>query len=458
MKATKQSKQRYILIFILFFHAVNTFMDRACISAAKTPIMEDLGIDDQMIGYIFGIFALGYAMFQIPGGWIADNLGPKKALTIVVSVWSAFTALTGAAFNAASMLVLRFLFGAGEAGAYPGSARAFVKWTPPKERGLATGINHSGSRVGAAIALFIMPGLIQWIGWRWTFVVNGLIGLIWVTIWLIWFKNDPKDNKNVNQAELDYINNEVEESRTIKHNLSFGKILVSSNMILLMIQYFASNATFFVSFSWFLPYLEKMWGSGSVYYAAIPLAVGAFSNWTAAGLTTILYDKGFHVNSRRMVAIAGFALGIIGLLLSTQAETPLALTIFFSIAIFGVDLTLSPSWAFCMDIGGEKTGTVSASMNMVGNLGSAISAIIFPFFMYKVTIPFFANETGTANSFFIFAAFLNLIAIACWMFLNPKKMPTKEMAPTTQKILIGIIISSLIIVTCGVVLLTILIK
>jgi len=134
---TKTSK-RYILITLLFFHTVHTYMDRICISAASGNIQTDLGISNQMMGYIFGVFALGYALFQIPSGWLADYYGPKKALTWVVMAWSSFTALTGTAWNTLSLLVIRFLFGVGEAGAFPGATRAFYNWVPARERGWLT--------------------------------------------------------------------------------------------------------------------------------------------------------------------------------------------------------------------------------------------------------------------------------------------------------------------------------
>ena len=108
------------------------------------------GLDDQMMGYVFGIFAIGYALFQIPAGWFSDRAGPRRALTIVVVIWSIFTAMTGAVFTAISLLVVRFLFGVGEAGAYPGATRALYSWLPAKERGFGPGIFHSGARVGAA--------------------------------------------------------------------------------------------------------------------------------------------------------------------------------------------------------------------------------------------------------------------------------------------------------------------
>ncbi len=146
MEKVVATQQRYVLVLLLFLHTVNTYMDRVCISSAKGAMQSDIsGLDDQMMGYVFGIFAIGYALFQIPAGWFSDRAGPRRALTIVVVVWSLFTALTGAVTTAISLLVVRFLFGVGEAGAYPGATRALYSWLPAKERGFGQGIFHSGA-------------------------------------------------------------------------------------------------------------------------------------------------------------------------------------------------------------------------------------------------------------------------------------------------------------------------
>lgn len=445
MKTSRKriGRQRYILIVILFFHTVNTYMDRVCISSAKGDIMEDLQISDQTMGWIFGVFALGYALFQVPSGWFADRFGPRKTLTVVVSFWSMFTMLTGAAFNRLSMLVLRFLFGVGEAGAFPGATRAFYQWLPVKERGIAQGINFSGSRIGAGISYFLMPLIIGLIGWRLTFVANGVVGILWATIWLLWFRDNPKDNSQISQDELDYIEQGRESDFVVSNKVSFAEIFTSSNMFLAMSQYFASNITFFICLSWLPSYLKETWGQGAEFYAAIPVFCAATANWLSGFLVTFLYNRGYHVGSRRMPAIIGFALGAVGLLLATQTQSLVPFIIFFSIAIYGVDMTLSPSWAFCMDIGGDKSGSVSGSMNMVGNIGSAVSAIIFPYFVANITLPYFAESTGTANSFFVFAAALNVLGIIAWLFMNPRRSSAKDLSRSAILLRFGIIISVL---------------
>lgn len=416
----RPTRKRYILIALLFFHTVHTYVDRICISAASGAIKSDLGFSDQMMGYVFGIFAFGYALFQIPAGLLIDHFGPKRGLTWVVVAWSSFTALTGAAWNAVSMLVCRFLFGVGEAGAFPGATKAFYNWIPAKERGLANGIFHSGARFGAAFSLLLLPFLITLVGWRLTFIINGALGLLWVLIWVSWFKDKPRQNSNVSAAELTYIEQGIKENVTTGNKLPLAVILTSPSMLFVMFQYMASNITFFISFTWLLPYLVMQWGKGAEVYAPIPLIFGMFAQWTSGWLMTVIFDKGYPVLSRKIPAIAGFGLAVLGLMLITSMEisSPLTFVIFFSLAVFGVEMTIPPSWSLCMDVGGSNSGTVSATMNMVGNIGSAVSAIIFPFFISHVTIPFFVTSTGTANSFFIFAAIMNLLAIGAWLGIS----------------------------------------
>ncbi len=424
-------------------------MDRVCISAAKGPLQKDIsGLDDQMMGYVFGIFAVGYALFQIPAGWFSDRAGPRLALTVVVVVWSIFTALTGAVFTAVSLLVVRFLFGAGEAGAYPGATRALYSWLPAKERGIGQGIFHSGARIGAALSLVIMPAVIAWIGWRWTFVANGLVGIVWGAIWWFWFRDRPELHASTNAAEVELIEAGIREQTVTHASIPYIQIVTSSNVLLAMFQYASSNITFFISITWLMPYITKRWGPEAATLSAVPLLVGAVALWVSGYLVTYLYARGMHVTSRRFPAMFGYALGAVGLLMCTQttgSETVWPLITCFSIAMFGVEMTLSPSWAFCMDIGGERSGAVSAAMNMIGNLGAAISAVLFPYFVANVTLPVLAPEVGTANSFFVFAAMMNVLAVIAWCFMNPLR-EIKSVSPHALRLRLFVFLAMLAVV------------
>jgi len=428
------TRQRCLLVFLLFLHTVNTYMDRVCISVAKDSMQNDIeGLDEQMIGYVFGIFAVGYALFQIPSGWLSDRVGPRRALTIVVVIWSIFTALTGAVGTAVLLLVVRFLFGVGEAGAYPGATRALYSWLPPSERGLGQGIFHSGARVGAALSLLIMPWLIGLIGWRWTFVANGLVGFVWAGVWWFWFRNSPHDHPWTNEHETAHIEKGLAKAEEAsQEKIPFIQLVTSGNILLAMFQYAASNVTFFWSITWLRPFIvgNELWGEESANLSAVPLLVGAVSLWISGSMVTYLHRKGYPVLSRRLPAMVGFGTGAVGLLLCTQTsalDSPVWFIASFSIAIFGVEMVLSPSWSFCMDIGGKRSGAVSASMNMVGNLGAAMSAAIYPFLFASVTIPWIAPQHKSPNSFFAFAAAFNLLAMLAWVFMNPTRTLDKNL-------------------------------
>ncbi|MDD4190378.1 MAG: MFS transporter, partial [Mangrovibacterium sp.] len=282
------------------------------------------------------------------------------------------------------------------------------------------------------------------------FVINGAIGIIWAIIWVAWFKDQPGQHKKVNQQELDYIMKGIPENGGDGKKVQLTQILTSSTMLLTMFQYMASNITFFISFTWLLPYLVSQWGPGAEIYAPIPLVLGMFAQWTSGWLMTVIYNRGFSVMSRKLPAIAGFSIAVAGLLAITLVNnpSPLVFVLLFSVAVFGVEMTISPSWSLCMDIGGDKSGTVSATMNMVGNIGSALSAIVFPFFIANVTIPFFAASKGTANSFFVFAAIMNLLAIFAWLGIKPGKSPGKISAKQARYRLI-IFLLAIFLVTAG---------
>jgi ACS family glucarate transporter-like MFS transporter len=310
----------------------------------------------------------------------------------------------------------------GEAGAYPGATRALYRWLPANERGIGQGIFQSGARVGAALSLVLMPVLIDWIGWRWMFVANALVGVVWAAVWWFWYRDRPEEHAWTNRAEVALIEAGIDEQDVVNRSIPYVQVVTSAGVLLAMFQYASSNITFFISITWLHPYIEDRWGSAAANLSALPLLAGAVALWFSGWLVTTLHRRGMPVLSRRIPAMVGFAIGAIGLILCTQlssVESAWPLIACFSLAIFGVEMTLSPSWAFCMDIGGERSGAVSGAMNMVGNLGSAMSAVVFPYFVAKVTLPVFATETGTASSFFVFAAGMNVLAMIAWQFMNP---------------------------------------
>ncbi len=387
---------RYLVVFALFVLSMITYIDRVCISSAKEPIAASLALSDAAMGVVFGAFALGYALAQIPSGWFADRFGPRLALAVVVSAWSVLTALTGAARDFTSLVVIRFLFGIGEAGAFPGAARAFYNWLPPAERGLANGILFSGSRIGAALSFPLLAWMLARFGWRVSFVLLGGIGVFWAALWLLWFRDHPRQPV-------------ARPAPTTSQSESFWKVFRSRGMALAMAQYFSSNFTFFICLSWMHPYLKQHYqlsAADAAAYSMAPLILGATAQWAAGAMVDFLYRRPpLRAWSRRLPAMLGFALAAVGMFAITQASSPLAAVVCFTLAAFGADLTISPSWSYCMDIGGKNSGAVSGAMNMLGNFGSFVSA---------TTFPLLHQATGGASAYFFVAASLNVLSIACW--------------------------------------------
>src|SRR5208282_3496866 len=233
----------YVLLLISVMYLI-TYLDRVNISTAAPLISKEFGFDKVTMGVIFSAFVWAYALFQVPGGWLSDRFGARKVLGSVVGYWSIMTALTGAAFSATSFIVIRFLFGVGEAGAFPGATRAMQLWYPRQERGFVQGITHSASRAGAAIAPPIVLLIMLNLGWRWAFLICGAIGLLWSLWWSFSYRNLPEEHDMVNRAELESIRG-LSAQGTInppqiekQAQVPWAVLLRSANMWAIMLAYF----------------------------------------------------------------------------------------------------------------------------------------------------------------------------------------------------------------------------
>ncbi|MEZ5040239.1 MAG: MFS transporter [Saprospiraceae bacterium] len=404
-------KGRYFVGLGMFLLALLLYIDRVCISVAKEPIAGDLVLSDKAMGWVLSIFALGYALFQVPGGRLADQKGPRKALTAIVTFWSILTAVTGAAWNFVSLLLTRFFFGAGEAGAFPGMSRAIFSWIPLQERGIITGINFSGSRLGAAFALPLVAWLIEAYGWRMTFGILGLIGVVWAIGWWLAFRDEPSDHPGLSTTEKAFILEHRQSHGSgdaVASRLPLSSLFASRNMWMTMVQYFCSNFTFFFALTWLFPYLKNKYQLDAMeagFYASAPFIFGAIGNWVAGWMVDYIYKKGKWNASRSLTAMIGFGLAAVGLIGSVYMETALGAVAFLSLAILGADMTLPPSWTLCVDIGKRHAGTVSGAMNMAGNIGSFITALAFPYLQ---------AWTGSVTPFFFLGAGLNLLGLFLW--------------------------------------------
>jgi len=419
--------QRFILVAFTFLISVLMYVDRACIGAAKSSVSDEFGLSNIQWAWVMAAFTLGYALMQTPSGKLADKKGARLVMSGIITVWSILTALTGAAWNFISMVVIRFLFGSGEAGAFPTLSKVVYKWFPVKERGIIQGINFSGSRIGGAVAYPIVVALIALLGWRGSFFIFGAVGLLFATAWWFYFRNSPEESKLVGEEEKQYILKTRQQNESVKkEGLSFLKTLQSKNMLLAMVQYIGSNFTFYFTLTWMFPYLkEAMQSSGTAasFWAMAPLIGGAIGNWVSGIVVDKIYKSGNLKLSRRLPAIIGFALAAIGVILMTNATSDISKVLFLTLAIFGADMTLSPSWAFCIDIGKENAGAVSGTMNMAGNLGAFTSILAFGYLADGLIRSGVDPKNALAGNdmFFYICAGLSILSIIAWLLMNPEK-------------------------------------
>lgn len=398
---------RYQVLAVTFLLSMLLYVDRIAISTARDPIVSTFGLSDNQFGWILSVFALGYVLFQAPAGVFADRHGPRLVLTLVLCFWSLFTGLTGVMWSFGSLLLCRFLFGGAEAGAYPTFARVFYSWLPASELGLAQGINLSGSRLGAAFALPAVAWLVNSAGWRPAFFLLGLVGFLWALVWYAWFRDNPEEHSSVRQSELETIESCRTRTATVA-STAVGPILRSTNVWMMMGQYFASNFTFFFCLTWMFPYLQRTYNLSAVrsgLMGAVPLLGGAAGNWVGGALVDAIHRRGLSAQSRKLPAIIGFSLSALAILSGLKFHSLWGLVCCLTIAIFGSDMTLPAGWAFCIDIGRSNTGKVGGLMNMAGNAGSFATSLAFPYLL---------SVSGSVVPFFVAAALFNFGALFLW--------------------------------------------
>src|SRR5665213_4069 len=370
-----------------------TYMDRQVLATTRPAIMEDLGISLVAMGWVTFSFRMAYALFQVPGGWLGDTIGARRALTMVVSWWSVFTALTALAWSTASMIVIQIFFGLGEAGAFPIATRSLSRWMRPTERGFAQGITHAGSRLGGAITPPIVAlAIVPFFGWRAAFYAFGVLGVVWSAVWYFYYRDTPEEHSGVNQAECELIAGGIKRKAT--GSVPWRQILSHGNLWVLSVMYFFYNYNLNVYQDWFPTYLRQSKGMTLAQmgiYASFPLLSGVVGDLAGGWFSDHVLRRTGNINlARRWVAIAGFLLSAAATVPAVLAHDPKVSVAFYCVAFFGLEWTVGISWAVTLDIGGDFAGSVSAVMNMLGNIGGAVAATVVTYTAarYGWNVPF----------------------------------------------------------------------
>jgi MFS family permease len=421
MSQSPPSQARRVVLFFAVTLAIITYVDRVCISQAAPTMQEDLGLTKIQMGYAFTAFGWAYALFEIPGGWLGDRIGPRKVLMRVVGMWSIFTVATGWAWNLWSLVVSRFFFGMGEAGCFPNITKAFTNWFPASERVKAQGVLWLSARWGGAFTPLIVGWMLASGGegkfglglhYRWVFLIFGLLGVVWALMFYRWFRDYPKDHPSVSAAELAVIG---EMQHSGDHSMPWGKLLASRTVWMLWAQYFFMSYAWYFYITWFPTYLKEQFTSMGdmqrALLACVPLFFGGIGS-ILAGLLSARLDVwlGSIARTRRWLGVLGMGAAGIMLLISMQLQTPVASVLAIGLAALCSDLSMPGSWGACMDVGGRHTGALSGSMNMMGQVGGAIAPMAVPLVLAATN-----NNWSINMSLFALSYFLGAI---CWVFIN----------------------------------------
>ncbi len=410
------SRTRYKVLGFGVCLAAVTYLDRVCISITASDIMRDLGLTKFQMSLVFSAFTIAYAAFEIPTGWWGDRVGTRRVLTRIVTWWSAFTMLTGVAFNYTGLLVTRFLFGVGEAGAWPNVARTFSRWFPSTERGTAQGIFFMGAHLAGGLTPLLVTAMLAHMPWRMVFVVFGLVGFVWAVAWWRWFRDEPSDHPAVSPQELDLILKG--RGPQTRHDLSMGRwrgLFANRNVAALCAMYFTNGYGFYFYITWLPTYLEKERGFSAGMlgiFAGLPLILSMLAD-LFGGLTTDFVSRRLGPRAGRAgVGAAAFVVSGVAMLAGTASESAVAAAVLIAIAAAASNFTLGASWGTCIDIAGPHSGVVSAAMNTSGQIGGALSPVILAFVVDR-----FANW---AAPMYLMGA-LYLFGAICWLFVDPRR-------------------------------------
>jgi MFS family permease len=371
---------RHVVLYLTVAAYMITYMDRGVIATTTPLIRKEFAVTLTQFSVVLTAFKLSYALFQVPGGWLGDRIGPRRALSLIVSFWSAFTALTAAAWSISSMAAIRFIFGVGEAGAFPIATRSLSRWMRPSERGYAQGVTHAGSRLGAALAPSIVAPLMVIYGWRMPFVTFGVLGLIWAAVWFVYYRDSPAEHRGVNDAERELIEAGSGPRKPVGHAIPWRAILASGTLWQLCLMYFCYQVGLSVYTDWFPTYLHEARGMTLTkmgFYSSLPLLAGVAGDLAGGWFSDALLRRTGNVKfSRRVVGVTGFLIAAAGIVPATLSANPQACVAFTCLAFGGLELTVSVSWAIPLDIAADFAGSAAAVMNMCGNFAGVITPLI----------------------------------------------------------------------------------
>lgn len=369
------AKDRYTVAFLLILLFAITYLDRVCISVAGPRMQEALQISPSGWGWVTGIFTLSYCLFEIPTGALGDRIGARRVLTRIVVWWSAFTALTGAVSRYPALLITRFLFGAGEAGAFPNAGVVVARWFAPSERATMCGIFLLASQIGGALAPLLVVPIQMRYGWRASFFVFGFLGILWASVWYFWFRDSPVEKSNTGRARQ----TEAATPHTVHQKFPWRTALQSQSVRALLVTAFCSVYVFNFFQTWFHTFLVKGRGfsEAGLLLSVLPYVVAACAN-LCGGLASDAFVRWIGPkNGRRVLGVSALAAAGVFTTAAMMTHQQVLTVVLLALAYGAIAFQQSGVFGVCLDIGHRHAGAVVGLMNTSSQLGGLVGAVAY---------------------------------------------------------------------------------
>ena len=421
---SRPSRARFTLLALLCTLTGILYLDRVCMAQALQPIQAELGLTDTQMGLVLGAFTLAYGLFELPTGYWGDRIGARRVLPRIAVWWSVFTVVTGACQGFGSLLVVRFLFGAGEAGALPNAARVIARWYPARERGRIPAALTFTALLGGTLTPVLAGYLIGWFGWRPTFAIFGVTGIVWAFAFRSWFRDDPAGHPSVNPGELALIG-EAGSARKSPHGpIPWRSVALTPTVWLLGLSMACSSFNSYLYFSWFPKYLQAARGVEQVESGWLASGVlgGGACGMLLGGFVVDYFcgHGGMSRGRRRLLGVSGFVLGSALLLLAFHLDSPFWSSAATALSFLAVSSVNSLWWTSATAVSGKHIGSLFGLMNSMGVAGAFTSQVFFGWFSDWRKSTGHLGRDQWDPAFYVYVIVLS-IGAASWLFIDPTR-------------------------------------
>lgn len=373
-----KGKFRFVILTVLSVGIAINYIDRAAMSVAMPFMSQELHFSPTDSGLLLSAFFWSYVLFQLPGGWLVDKLGPRITFALSSLGWGLATAACGLASSIAALVGFRFVLGAVEAPSYPASSSTVTRWFPRQERSFAAATFNNGSKIGGTLAIPIISFLIALVGWRMTFVISGVVAVVWALAWYLWYR-DPRQHPSVTREEVEFI--ETNQDPQTGDPMSVRQLLSQRTVQAMMAGFFCINFVSYFFFTWFPTYLVETFHLSLMKFGLLGMLPGVaaiIGGWCGGLLSDALVRRGYSLSVARKIPLVGGMLGSATIGLAAFSPTVgLALTA-LCFANFAATFASAALWALPSDVAPNRANvaTIGGIQNMAANLAGIISPIL----------------------------------------------------------------------------------